>query len=253
MKGAFHASSMRISEAIGRVIRLIICGVLLAVSYFAFQATVGGIRKGRIHYVDHWGHGNTIYRAQSPGEFRFRIFLSLCGGAFLVCISVAVIVNAVRPNGNGMHRLGESMVSLFSKLLGGSRHAEREEAVRLGISVSDVERDLPEFGRGNKSCKLVRGPCVKYSLPRQGEGSRSPWSLLQRTRHEGAQLPNGYRLQGDVSDDLRRALTKLAKEFSEEYFEFEGTATDVSVFWEEWGGDDRVQRLHQVLQTLAGL
>jgi hypothetical protein len=144
---------------------------------------------------------------------------------------------------------------LGKRLLGrGSGHPEeRGEAVRLGISVSDVERDLPEFGRGNQSCKLVRGPCVRYSLPRYGEGNRSHWLLLQRTKREGAQLPNDYLLQGDVSQKLRQALTKLAEECSEEYFEFEGTPTEVSVFWEEWGGADRVQRVHQVLQTLAGL
>jgi len=135
----------------------------------------------------------------------------------------------------------------------GRRKAERDEAVRLGIVVRDVERDLPQFARGNRSCQLVRGACVRYSLPRQGQGTRSVWSLLQRTERDGAQLPNGYLLQGEVSDALRQILTKLATEFSEEYFEFEGTTTDVAVYWEEWGGASEVEHVHQVLQSLAGL
>ena len=143
-------------------------------------------------------------------------------------------------------------MSTSSRLSGGRHKSEREEAVRLGITVNDVERDLPQFGRGNRSCKLVRGSCVRYSLPRYGEGPRSTWSLLQRTERDGAQLPNGYLLQGDISDGLRQALTKLANEFSEEYYEFEGTPTDVSVYWEEYGGAAQVRHIHQVLHSLAG-
>ena len=127
----------------------------------------------------------------------------------------------------------------------------REEAARLGITVGDVERDLPYFSRGTGSCQLVRGSCVRYSLPRHG--GHAAWSLLQRTERDGAQLPNDYLLQGEAPDALRQALTKLATEFSEEYFEFEGTTTDVAVYWEEWGGASRVQQIQQVLQSLAGL
>ena len=134
---------------------------------------------------------------------------------------------------------------------GGPNSPERREAIRLGIFVSDVERDLPQFSRGNQSCELIRGSCARYTLPRRGEGTRSPWSLLQRTEKEGAQLSNGYLLRGEVSDSLRGVLTKLATEFSEEYFEFEGTTTDVSVYWEEYGGAAGVRRVYEVLQSLA--
>lgn len=136
---------------------------------------------------------------------------------------------------------------------GNSNGSERKEALRLGIAVSDVERDMPQFTQGNQSCELVRGSCARYSLPRQGGGTRSIWSLLQRTRRDGAQLANGYLLQGEVSDALRQDLTKLATEFSEDYFEFEGTTTDVGVYWEERGGASQVQQLHEILQRLAGL
>jgi len=149
---------------------------------------------------------------------------------------------------NHLHTL-----SIFGKLFGAGRESEREEAIRLGIAVSDVERDLPQFTRGNLSCQLVRGSCVRYSLPRHGEGERTAWSLLQRTEQDGAQLPNGYLVQGNASDDLREVLTKLATEFSEEYYEFEGTPTEVSVYWEEYGGNAGVQRVHEVLQSLARL
>lgn len=144
-------------------------------------------------------------------------------------------------------------MSLFNRLFGGGCKTEREEAVQLGIAVSEVERDLPYFTRDAQSCQLGRGSCVRYSLPCSGGGTHSAWALLQRTERDGAQLPNGYLLQGEVSDALRQVLTKLATEFSEEYFEFEGTTTDVAVYWEEWGGASQVQRIHQVLQTLAGL
>jgi hypothetical protein len=144
-------------------------------------------------------------------------------------------------------------MSLFGKLFGGGRQAMREEAARLGITVSEVERDLPEFTRGNQSCQLVRGSCVRYSLPRQGGGACATWSLVQRAERDGAQFPNGYLLQGEASDALRKVLTELATEISEEFFEFEGTTTEVAVYWEEWGGVSEVQHMHQILQRQAGL
>ena len=146
------------------------------------------------------------------------------------------------------------LAHLAKKLLRANPNGpERKEAVRLGITVSDIERDLPHFTRGSQSCELIRGSCVRYSLPRSGARTRSIWSLLQRTQRDGAQLPNGYLLQGEISDALRQVLTKLATEFSEDYFEFEGTVSDAAVYWEERGGASRVQQIHQVLQSLAGL
>ena len=145
------------------------------------------------------------------------------------------------------------IMGILTKLFGGRRQSERDQAVRLGIFVSDVERDLPHFTWDAQSCQLVRGSCARYSLPRHSEGARSAWSLLQRTKREGAQLPNDYLLREDVSEGLRKILTKLATEYSEEYYEFEGTPTDVSVYWAEYGGADQVQRLHEVLQSLACL
>jgi hypothetical protein len=128
---------------------------------------------------------------------------------------------------------------------------ERKEALRLGITVKDVERDLPEFTRGNRSCRLVRGTCVQYSLPRAPQNSPTAWSILQRTIADGAQLPNGYLLRGDVSEPLRQTLSSLAMEFSEDLYEFEGTSDDVSLFWEEYGGAPHVRHLHGVLKKLA--
>src|ERR1700743_2905645 len=73
------------------------------------------------------------------------------------------------------------LVRLVKRLPNKPNSSERKEAVRLGIVVSVIERDLPQFTRGNQSWQLVRGSCVKYSLPRCGECERSTWSMLQRT------------------------------------------------------------------------
>ena len=190
------------------------------------------IVKGHIS-MGHAGSWHVYYAAREPVYFWISVSFPLLAGG-------ALVYRGIR---------GWS----FSKSSGGGHKAERKEALRVGITVSNVERDLPQFTRGNRSCRLVRGSCVRYSLLRHAEGTRSAWSLLQRTERDGAQLPNGYLLQGEVSDALRRVLTKLATEFSEEYFEFEGTPTDVAAYWEEWGGASEVQHIHRVLQILAGL
>ena len=79
------------------------------------------------------------------------------------------------------------------------------------------------------------------------------WELLQRTKALGAALPNNYLLKssGPLSDALTRELTTIAQDFNEEYFEFEGTSSEVAAYWEEWGGPDRVRSLHEVLKRLA--
>jgi hypothetical protein len=79
------------------------------------------------------------------------------------------------------------------------------------------------------------------------------WSLLQRSKELGATLPNEYLLTqtGRLPATFEEELRKVAEEFAEELFEFEGTATDVAVYWEEWGGPTKVRALHEVLNRLA--
>jgi hypothetical protein len=43
----------------------------------------------------------------------------------------------------------------------------------------------------------------------------------------------------------------VAEEYSDELFEFEGTASEVAVYWSEWGGAEKVRRLHYHLERLA--
>ena len=85
--------------------------------------------------------------------------------------------------------------------------------------------------------------------------TRKPSSrtLVQRTRLLGANLPNDFLLttSGPLSAGLEEQLRKVADEFSEELFEFEGKEGDVAVYWTEWGGVDKVRRLHYHLERLA--
>ena len=239
---------MRLPEPIRLLIRLAAGVATLAAAWFVFEMLARELKTGRIIYVDHFSHEWIVYREQDPGEFWFRIVLGYGVVVFLAVLGMAGIFFVFKRVGGRVQRPEEVAARLARR-----HRVEREEASRLGMTVSNVERGLPEFSRGNRSCELIRGLCARYSLPRSGESTRAGWSLLQRTKREGAQLPNYYLLQGEVSDSLRQALTKVAEEFSEDYFEFEGTLTEVAVYWEEWGGASRVQDIHRILQSLAGL
>lgn len=123
-----------------------------------------------------------------------------------------------------------------------------------GLSVTEVERDIPIFGRGNRTVRLERGRCARYAMDRSSSRSSLNWQFLQRTEHEGAQFPNGFLLvknEEDVPPDLQRELGNIAREFDEEYFEFEGAPKQVCVYWEEWGGSKQVRRLYDHLQAIA--
>lgn len=142
-------------------------------------------------------------------------------------------------------------MGLFSTLFG-SRKKEREEAARLGITALEVTRDLPQFSLGNKTVTLEPDRCIRYSIPRRARGGPI-WSLVQRTKEVGATFPNGYVLTTSavLHSALEEQLRKIAEEYAEELFEFEGTANDVAVYWEEWGGPERVRSLHAHLDRLA--
>lgn len=144
-------------------------------------------------------------------------------------------------------------MGFLSKLFGPRSNRVREEAVRLGVAVSELERDIPIFSRDMESVELRRGTCVCYSIPRAS--GKTSWQLLQRTKASGATLPSDYLLsvQGVLPEPLVNELHSVAERYSEEYFEFEATPTRVSVYWEEWGGPEKAIELHATLARLAML
>ena len=142
-------------------------------------------------------------------------------------------------------------MGLFS-ILFRSGKKEREEAARLGITAIEVTRPLPHFARDNKTVTVELGRCVRYSIARRAR-RRPIWSFVQRTKAMGATFPNDYLLTSSepLPATLEEELRVIAKEYSEELFEFEATANDVAVYWEEWGGPERVRSLHAHLDRLA--
>lgn len=143
-------------------------------------------------------------------------------------------------------------MGLLSTLFGRGRGSERREAERLRITVAEVTRDIPLFSQDGKKVIFRPYRCVRYSLPRRERTGRT-WALLQRTKALGATLSNDYLLtaSGALPAGLEEQLGKVAEDYPEELFEFEGTATEVAVYWSEWGGADKVRRLHYHLERLA--
>lgn len=129
---------------------------------------------------------------------------------------------------------------------------ERREALRLGMRVAEVTRDIPLFSRDGARMIFSPYPCVRYSLPRRQRRTLT-WTLVQRTKPLGATLPNDYLLEasGPLPAGLAEQLLKLAEDYADELFEFEGTPAEVAVYWTEWGGAQKVQRLHYHLERLA--
>ena len=144
-------------------------------------------------------------------------------------------------------------MEFFLNLFGSRSAKVREEATRLGITVAQVEREMPHFSRDMKSVDLKKGSCVRYSLARRGAEPRVTWALLQRTEALGATLPNDYLLNnnGVLPTTLMNELRAVAEDYSEEYFEFEGTSSEVAVYWEEWGGPEKAKSIHGLLTRLA--
>ena len=71
-------------------------------------------------------------------------------------------------------------------------------------------------------------------------------------------LPTDWRFVSDKgvpSQELRRALDAVMKDdaLEGEFFEFQGTRSAVSVYWDEWGGEAMASRLLTHLRSLAGI
>ena len=145
---------------------------------------------------------------------------------------------------------------LLDTILGRRKNAARIEAIKLGITVDVVIRECPFFNRNNSKVSLEACQCTKYTVQRQLRGEPADWFFLQRTPNEGAQYAHGWLFisaAGRPSVALERELTKIAEEWEDEFLEFEGTPTEVSAFWDEWGSRAIVARIHGYLQALAAV
>ncbi len=143
-------------------------------------------------------------------------------------------------------------MGIFSKLSGGE--SARAEALRLGLKVTQGERDVPHFDGKNRLGGLSRWRCVEYSLRREPAEGPAYWSFLQRTKDQGAQYSNGWLFssaEGPAPMPLDQLLKRIADEWVEEYLEFEATPVSVSAFWEEWGGAKTARRLYETLLELS--
>lgn len=133
-----------------------------------------------------------------------------------------------------------------------NREEERKKkALLLGFKITYVTRECPFFSKyQGKLEKLEACRCARYALNRQ-EGTS--WSLLQRDKEHGAQLP-GYLVTGDnVTHELIEALRPLAEQFGEEFYEFEATDSEIAVFWTEWGGVREIEEIYNALNRVRSL
>ncbi len=145
-------------------------------------------------------------------------------------------------------------MSIFSRIFDLGKTTARQEAIRLGISIEEVERDLPFFHRNGALDRIERGQCVKDTVKRKRGALPLTWSFVQRDRKNGAQYPNGWMFvsaDGSPPATLEGVLNKIATDWDEELLEFEATESEVSAFWEEWGGIKEVNRIFNFLQELA--
>jgi hypothetical protein len=146
------------------------------------------------------------------------------------------------------------MFGRLAKLFNLRKDETRAEAIRLGIAVSEVQRDLPFFSRGNHSVKVELDSCVRYAMKRRPGRQPAEWAFLQRTPKEGAQYPNNWLFvsrYGDPPDTLGRVLQKIAHEWDGELLEFEASLAEISAFWSEWGGREKAATIAQYLRELA--
>ena len=71
----------------------------------------------------------------------------------------------------------------------------------------------------------------------------------------GAQHANGWLFVsrgGAPPDDIHRVLDRIGREWQGELLEFEASATEISAFWDEWGGWEIAATIAKYLRDLAG-
>jgi len=129
-----------------------------------------------------------------------------------------------------------------------------EQVVQMGIRVDEVERDLPYISSKGRQIMMQPGKCTRYSIPRLGSTAPASWSFLMRTKKDGAQFPQGFLFRADAGEppqEMRELLSTIARDSDQEYLEFEATPSEISAFWDAWGGMKQFTRIHGFMQGLA--
>jgi hypothetical protein len=139
----------------------------------------------------------------------------------------------------------------------GRKRAEasiRDYVLQLGVRVDEVERDLPFTDRSSRHVTLRKGRTTRYSIPRLGGDAPGEWAFLMRTKKDGAQYPHGFLFRsagGEAPAAMAELLTRIARSSDQDYLEFEASPSEVSAYWDAWGGKKQFDRVHGFLQGLA--
>jgi len=131
----------------------------------------------------------------------------------------------------------------------------RKHAVNLGLSLSRCTRSIPywrshDFTKPpNFKKRKELGYCLKHSKPTQCR-----WSLLQRESEPGSEFPPAWRLlveEGEINENLKGVLLRIAKERQQEYLEIVSTAENVCIYWKERGGELMAEIIYGYLNDIS--
>jgi hypothetical protein len=153
----------------------------------------------------------------------------------------------VAATGGGMHLA----VYLGRKRAEGSI---RDYVLQLGVRVDEVERELPFTDRSSRHVTLRKGRSTRYTIPRLGAAAPAEWAFLMRTKKDGAQFPHGFLFRsaaGEAPAAMAEIFTRIARSSDQDYLEFEASPSEVSAYWDAWGGKKQFDRIHGFLQGLA--
>jgi hypothetical protein len=126
--------------------------------------------------------------------------------------------------------------------------------LQKGVRVEAVERDLPFIASRGGHLEMRRGRTTRYSIPRLGNLAPEHWEFLMRTKKDGAQYPQGFLFRaggGEPPAAMAELLHRIAKDSDQEYLEFEASSSEVSAYWDAWGGTKQFDRVHQWMERLA--
>lgn len=129
----------------------------------------------------------------------------------------------------------------------GSRRKTRKAAVAAGFEVDDVQREMPEFGKG-MIYAMNRKKCARYAWGLEQQ-VRAKWSLLCRPEEQSPGIDvRGWLLQanhGELSGRTKEVIAFIARDIGEpkEFFEIEVTEKEIVFYWLEGGGAEAVDTL----------